>query len=232
MKITWFGHSAFRIDTARSALLIDPFLSGNPVFKGDAAAAARGATHVALTHGHDDHLGDAAAICNANGATLIAVFELAMHIGKQGVKKLEPANTGGTVAAEDFEITFVQALHSSSSGNVYLGNPCGLVVRCKSETHTIYHMGDTAIFGDMALINRIHKPDIGLVPIGDRFTMNPETAALACREFFDFKLIVPCHYGTFAGMIVPDASGFERAMGDRKHVVKILPIGGSVELPQ
>ena len=230
MKITWFGHSAFRIETGRSVLMIDPFLSGSPVFKGDAAGAARGATHVALTHGHDDHLGDAAAICKTSGATLIAVFELAMHLGNQGVAKLEPANTGGTIATDDFDITFVQAFHSSSSGSVYLGNPSGLIVRCKTEQHTLYHMGDTAIFGDMALINRIHKPDIGLVPIGDRFTMNPDTAALACREFFAFKVVVPCHYGTFAGMIVPDASGFVQAMAEQKHIVKTLDIGGSLEL--
>ena len=230
MKITWLGHSAFRIDTGRSTLMIDPFLSGSPVFKGDAAVAARGATHVALTHGHDDHLGDAAAICKANGATLLAVFELAMHLGEQGVAKLEPANTGGTVATADFDVTFVQAFHSSSSGGVYLGTPCGLIVRCKADQHTLYHMGDTAIFGDMALINRIHEPDIGLVPVGDRFTMNAETAALACREFFDFKVVVPCHFGTFAGMIAPDASGFVKAMAEKKHTVKVLDIGGSLEL--
>jgi L-ascorbate metabolism protein UlaG (beta-lactamase superfamily) len=230
MKILWLGHSAFRIETGNSVLIIDPFISGNPLFKGDAAAAARGATHVALTHGHDDHIGDAAAICKANGAVLTAVFELATHLGKQGVEKLEPANTGGTIATRDFDLTFVQAFHSSSSGGVYLGNPCGLIVRCKPEKHTIYHMGDTAIFGDMALINRIYRPDIGFVPIGDRFTMNPDTAALACREFFEFKLVVPCHYGTFAGMLVPDASAFENAMGERRHIVKTLKIGGSVEL--
>ena len=231
MKITWFGHSAFRIETGRSVLMIDPFLSGNPVFKGDAGAAARGATHVALTHGHDDHLGDAAAICKANDATLDCGYRTCHPSQEPGSQEAyEPANTGGTVSTGDFDVIFVQAFHSSSSGDVYLGNPSGLIVRCKSEKHTLYHMGDTAIFGDMALINRIHKPDIGLVPIGDRFTMDPETAALACREFFDFKVIVPCHYGTFAGLLVPDASGFEKAMGEKRKTVKILDIGGSLEL--
>src|SRR5215213_9577987 len=87
MKITWFGQSAFRIETGRSVLIIDPFLSGSPVFKGDSADAMRGATHVALTHGHDDHVGDTVAICKANGATLIAVFEICAHLGKKGVEK-------------------------------------------------------------------------------------------------------------------------------------------------
>ena len=87
MRITWFGQSAFRIETGRSVLIIDPFLSGSPVFKGNSAEATRGATHVALTHGHDDHVGDTVAICKANGATLIAVFEICAHLGKKGVEK-------------------------------------------------------------------------------------------------------------------------------------------------
>ena len=169
MKITWFGQSAFRIETGRSVLIIDPFLSGSPVFKGNSAEAMRGATHVALTHGHDDHVGDTVAISKANGATLIAVFEICAHLGKKGVEKTEPTNTGGSIYTEDFDITFVQALHSSSSQGVYLGNPSGLVIKCKQEKHTLYHMGDTAIFGDMGLIHKLHKPDIGIVPVGDRF---------------------------------------------------------------
>ncbi len=91
-------------------------------------------------------------------------------------------------------------------------------------------MGDTAIFGDMALIDRIHKPDIGIVPIGDRYTMNPETAALACREYFNFKAVFPCHYGTFPDELVPDTSGFREAMADKRSIVKDLEIGGSLKL--
>ena len=100
MKITWFGHSAFRVETGKSVLLIDPFLSDNPVFGGSLEEAARGVTHVALTHGHGDHTGDAARICADTGATLIAVFEIAMHLNGQGAKNIEPANTGGTIYTE------------------------------------------------------------------------------------------------------------------------------------
>jgi L-ascorbate metabolism protein UlaG (beta-lactamase superfamily) len=230
MKITWFGQSAFRIETGRSVLIIDPFLSASPVFKGKVEEATRGATHVALTHGHDDHVGDTVSICKATGATLIAVFEITSHLGKQGVEKTEPTNTGGSIYTGDFDITFVQAFHSSSSNGVYLGNPSGLVVKCKQEKHTLYHMGDTAIFGDMALIHKLHKPDIGLVPIGDRFTMNPETAAFACRSFFKFKTIIPCHYATFPNYLLPDPSRFLKAMGAGKKAVKALKIGESISL--
>jgi len=199
MKITWFGHSCFRIETGSSVVLIDPFLKGNPTFEKsgiDWEVPVSGVTHVALTHGHDDHLGDTSEICKTTGATLFAVFELAMHVAAQGAEKLEPMNTGGTVASDDFELTFVQALHSSSVGGVYLGNPCGIILKSK-EGPTVYHMGDTDIFGDMALINELYQPDIGIVPIGDRFTMGARSAAHACKAYFDFKTILPAHYGTF-----------------------------------
>ena len=81
MKITWFGHSAYRLETGNAVIMIDPFLSGSPVFEGTVEDAAAGATHVALTHGHDDHIGDSADICKSTGATLIAVFEICMHLG-------------------------------------------------------------------------------------------------------------------------------------------------------
>lgn len=230
MKITWFGHSAFRIETGRSVLLIDPYLSANPVFNGAVEEAARGVTHVALTHGHSDHMGDAAKICADSGATLIAVYELAVHLNSKGAEKIEPTNTGGTIYTDDFDISFVRADHSSSSDEgVYLGNPCGLVVRAKGEGKTVYHMGDTDIFGDMALIAEIYQPDIGIVPIGDRFTMNPCTAAMACRRFFNFSVILPCHYVTFP-LLLPSADGFVESMAEDGHKVKVLDVGGSIEV--
>ncbi|HEY7750331.1 MAG TPA: metal-dependent hydrolase [Aestuariivirgaceae bacterium] len=230
MKITWFGQSAFRIETGKSVLMVDPFLSGNPIFRGDPQQATVGTTHVALTHGHDDHVGDTVSICKSNSATLIAVFEIVSHLSKKGVENLEPTNTGGSIYTDDFDITFVQAFHSSSSEGVYLGNPSGLIIKSKREKHTIYHMGDTAIFGDMSLINRLHRPDIGIVPVGDRFTMNPETAAFACRSFFKFKTIIPCHYATFPGYLLPDASRFIKAMGPGKRAIKELRVGESISL--
>lgn len=220
MKITWFGHSCFRIETGNSVLLIDPFLKGNPTFENSGVSwldATQGVTHVALTHGHDDHIGDAAEICKDRDATLFAVFELAMHIQGKGARKLEPMNTGGTVRSTDFDLTFTQALHSSSSGGVYLGNPCGIVLQTR-ENKTVYHMGDTDLFSGMADINELYQPSIGIVPIGDRFTMGARTAAYACKKFFRFSTVLPCHYGTFP-MLDATADAFVAAMAGENVVV-------------
>jgi len=116
MHITWFGHSCFRIDTGKSSILIDPFLTGNPTFEDSGLTVrevAKGVTHVALTHGHEDHTGDTVAICKETTIPLIAVYELAVHMASLGVEKIDPGNTGGTQSHADFDLTFVPAWHSS-----------------------------------------------------------------------------------------------------------------------
>jgi L-ascorbate metabolism protein UlaG (beta-lactamase superfamily) len=226
MKITWFGHSTFRIETGNSVIMIDPFLKGNPSFNEaglDFAEAIKGVTHVGLTHGHDDHFADAAEICKTNGAMLFATYELALHVGSE---KMEPMNTGGTVASDDFSLTLTDALHSSSSGGTYLGNPNGIVLTTK-EGKTVYHMGDTDVFPGMELVNKLHKPDIGIVPIGDRFTMGAKSAAFACKEFFNFEAVLPCHYGTFP-ILDANADKFVEAMSGQR--VEVPKVGGSLEV--
>ena len=217
MKLTWYGHSAFRIEAGDATILIDPFLTGNPAWDGGWEKAAEGVTHVLLTHGHNDHIGDSVAILKKTGAMLVANFEVCMFLVGQGVSgdRINPGNTGGTVECGGFTTTFVQALHSSSfnadgGSNTYLGNPLGIVLHFANDK-TVYHMGDTDIFGDMALINELHQPDIGIVPIGDRFTMGGAVAALACRRFFNFKKVIPCHYGSF-GIIDQNADKFAAGM--------------------
>ena len=220
MKVTWFGHSCFRLETGGSVLLIDPFLKGNPTFEKSGVKwtdATAGVTHVALTHGHSDHIGDSVEVCKARAAPLMANYELALHLQGKGVEKIEPMNTGGTVYTAAFDLTLVNALHSSST-DVYLGNPCGIVVKPKADP-VVYHMGDTDMHAEMGLIAEFHKPEIGIVPIGDRFTMGGKAAAFACRKFFNFKAVIPCHYGTFAGMLDPDASKFQAEMTDQRVIV-------------
>jgi L-ascorbate metabolism protein UlaG (beta-lactamase superfamily) len=230
MHITWFGHSAFCIEQADAKILIDPFLSGNPSWGKGWEDAAQGVTHVALTHGHDDHLGDTLAICRATGAQLIANFEICAYLSGLGLPEIQqnPGNVGGTLPCGAFSVTFVKAEHSSSSQtgngmNIYLGNPAGLVFHIEGAP-TVLAMGDTDIFGDMALIEELHQPEIGLVPIGDRFTMGAAVAALACQRYFNFETVIPCHYGTF-GVLAADASQFAAAMAGQRTKVIVPQIG-------
>ena len=200
MKITWFGHSTFRLDFADKVVLIDPFFTGNPAFEGDRDKATDGTTHILITHGHGDHVGDAADIAKATGAKVVTNFDLCMYLAGQGVQNFDPMNTGGATDQGGFTVTLVRADHSAGlvemGVNFPLGAANGVIVKAPGEP-TVYHMGDTDIFGDMALISEIHRPDVAIVPIGDRFTMGPEVAALAVQRFFKLKAAIPCHYGSF-----------------------------------
>ncbi len=221
MKITWFGHAAFRLEFADKVVLIDPFFSGNPAFGGSVEAASAGVTHVLLTHGHGDHVGDTVAIAKASGATVVANADLASWLGTQGVEKLEMMNTGGTVHLDGFAVSMVRADHSSGmivdGASVYLGNANGLIVKAPGEP-TLWHMGDTDIFSDMALIAELHQPEIVIVPIGDRFTMGPESAALAVTRYLGGLTIIPAHYATF-GLLEPNADRFVALVGEEATVV-------------
>lgn len=214
MKVTWYGHSAFRLDFGGNAVLIDPFFTGNPGFGGDKDMAATGISHILLTHGHADHVGDTIALAKKTGATVVTNYDLCMWLAAQGVDKFDPMNTGGTTDQGGFTVTMVRADHSSGDIKdgmpIYLGNPCGIIVKAKDEP-TIYHMGDTDIFSDMALLSEIHEPDVAMVPIGDRFTMSPKTAAMAIKKFLKLRSAIPCHYGSFP-IIEPNADKFVAEM--------------------
>src|SRR5215475_1420293 len=222
MQITWYGHSAFRLDFKDKAVLIDPFFTGNPAFVSDKAAAVKGVTHIVLTHGHSDHVGDALDIAARAGVPVITNYDLCMWLAAKGLKTFDPMNTGGTTDQGGFTVTLVRADHSSGDmfdgQPIYLGNPCGAIIKSPDEP-TVYHMGDTDIFSDMALIAEIHLPTIAMVPIGDRFTMSPATAALAIKRFFKLDAVIPCHYGSFP-IIEPNADKFVAAM--KGHTTKVL----------
>ena len=236
MKITWFGHSAFRLEFGSSVVLIDPFFTGNPAFSGDPEAASAGATHVLLTHGHSDHVGDAVAISKRTGAKVVANYDLCMWLGRQGLEKMDPMNTGGTTDQGEFTVSLTIAFHSSgvleqNGMSQHLGLPNGIVVTPKVQGEpVVYHMGDTEIFSDMALIDELYHPSVAIGPIGDRFTMGPRSAAMAVKRFLpSVTTAIPCHYATF-GLLLPDASGFVAEMQGAKARVLVPEKGVAVTL--
>lgn len=223
MQLTWLGHSACHIAIAGKSVLIDPFFTGNPKFPAEFETGLEAVDVIIVTHGHADHLGDTERLAKAYDATVVAMFEICAYLGARGVGSTDPMNIGGTIDLDGLSITMVNALHSSAivegGKPITMGDPAGIVI--KSSEKTVYHAGDTEIFSDMALIQRLHQPEIGLIPIGDRFTMGPETAALACNEFLDLETIIPIHWGTF-DLLTGDPSTFESQV-ERGTVLTPVP---------
>jgi L-ascorbate metabolism protein UlaG (beta-lactamase superfamily) len=200
MRIIWLGHSGFRIELADAVLLIDPWLTGNPMFPADRRAEAlAGATHVVITHGHGDHSADAVAICREAGIPMVGIYDLTSWFAERDGIDTIGFNKGGTVDLDGAKVTMVAASHSSSvatpDGPRYAGAEVGFMI--SAEGHTIYVSGDTDIMADMAWMGEIHKPDIGILAAGGHYTMDMARAAYAARKYFDFKTVIPCHYRTF-----------------------------------
>jgi len=220
MKITWLGHSGFRIEIAGQVLLVDPWLVGNPVFPEDRRAEAiAGATHILVTHGHFDHIADAVAIARELSIPCVGVYDLmSWWEEKEGIATIG-FNKGGTVALGEVRVTMVNATHSSSvsgpQGPVYTGTESGFMIA--GEGHTIYVSGDTDVMADMEVFNDLHAPDIGILCAGGHFTMDMKRAAYAARTYFDFQLVIPCHYRTFP-ILEQDAEALRQGLPDVKVV--------------
>ena len=202
MKIIWLGHGSFRFEIGGEVLLVDPFLSGNPVFpENRRAEALSGVTAIFISHGHDDHTADALAIAEETGAKIYCIADLAGFWGKSGVDCVG-FNKGGTVKVGDVSVTMVNATHSSSistdHGPAYVGAESGFMI--EGEGHSIYFSGDTDVMADMKIFNDLHKPDIGILSAGGFYTMDMKRAAYAAKTFFDFKTVIPMHYRTFPAL--------------------------------
>jgi L-ascorbate metabolism protein UlaG (beta-lactamase superfamily) len=230
MRITWYGHSAFKLEFGNKSILFDPFITGSG-YKGGLPEVARDVTHICLTHGHSDHTGDTVQIVEQTKATVISSFEIVMWLQGQGVENIEPMNTGGSIRLDGFTVTLVQAFHSSGDlvNGVFaqLGHPNGIIIEADGEP-TVYHLGDTALFSDMKLISDLYRPKIGFVPIGDRFTMGARTAAYAVNNFFDFDTVVPCHYATF-GLLAPNADDFRKQVTKKSTKIVVPEKGAAFE---
>lgn len=230
MIVTFLGHSCVKLERDGHSLIINPFLTGNPLAA--TAAADIEADHILLTHGHGDHVGDAAAIARRTGAQIVGTPELASFLSWQGASDTVGMNIGGTYNLGYATVKMVQAFHSSGATLtdeqriVYLGVATGLIVKWGGLT--ILHAGDTGLFGDMKIIGERHPIDLAFLPIGDHFTMGPEDA-LTAAEWLGAKHVVPVHYDTFPP-IRQDAAAFVQALGDKGIRGTVLKPGEQLEL--
>jgi L-ascorbate metabolism protein UlaG (beta-lactamase superfamily) len=201
-KITYLGHSVFSLTTASgSVALIDPWLT-NPNCPKELQTVKR-LDAIFLSHAHSDHLGETVELIKKHKVPVVSIFETALWLGSKGLQEhTRPMGKGGTQKVGEFEVTMTHAFHSNSIHDgdqvVYAGEPAGLIIRMPGG-FTIYHAGDTAVFGDMKLLGELYAPDLAMLPIGDLFTMGPREAALAVK-LLGVKEVIPMHYATFPAL--------------------------------
>jgi L-ascorbate metabolism protein UlaG (beta-lactamase superfamily) len=208
MKITWLGHAGFRIETGDQVLLLDPWLTGNPMFPAARRAeAVAGVTAILVTHGHGDHAGDAPAIAKEAGVPVCGTYDLTSYLeAKRGIRTIG-FNKGGTIRLGPVAVTMVNACHSSSvagpDGPVYAGHEAGFMIAAGGRT--LYASGDTDVMADMQIFEALHRPEIGILNCGGHYTMDMARAAWAARTFFRFRTVIPAHYRTFP-LLAQDAA--------------------------
>lgn len=228
MKLKWFGHSCFEIESEGIKLLIDPFISQNP-------SSCTGVTElnpdiIAVTHGHWDHFGDTVDIALRTGCTVVCIHEISQYLKSRGIKTIGQ-NIGGKTDILGFTLIMTDALHSSSLDEAgqgfYAGRAAGFII--KAGGFSVYHAGDTGLFREMGFISKLYSPDIAILPIGGRYTMDPEDAALAV-EMLRPEIVIPMHYNTFS-TICQDPSVFaEYVKAVSNADVHIMEVGDELIL--
>ncbi len=220
-ELKFLGHACFMLREGKNAVIIDPFLSGNP--SATSTVDQIDCQHILVSHGHDDHLGDAVSIARQSGALVIATAEIARSCGEKGVSA-HAMHIGGK---RNFDFGYVRITQAFHGSGIPGGHACGFIINFYGKT--IYHTGDTGIFGDMALLGRLESIDVALLPIGDNFTMGPSDAAEAAGMIKP-RLVVPMHYNTWP-IIAQDPVPFKQEVESRFGIpVQILSPGGSLTL--
>lgn len=236
MKITFLGHSGFLLEASGSRLtcdsrlasglrlVVDPYLREYP-FTTLQPEEIR-ADFILVSHGHYDHVGDAQELARLSGGTIVANTELANYLAAPDVKT-HAMHIGGAHTFQGLKIKLTMALHGSSIGKSpaqYLGNPAGFLISL--DGLTVYHAGDTGLFGDLELIGRMNSIDIALLPIGDNFTMGPEDALEAVKMLRP-KMVIPMHYNTWP-VISQDGSAFKRLVEENTPAKVVVMQPGDI----
>lgn len=225
IKLTWYGHAAMLLEAGGARLLVDPFFTGNPA--APVSADAVQADYILISHGHGDHVGDAIAIAQRTGATVIANFEVCNWITGQGVAKTHAQHLGGGFHHPFGYLKLTLALHGSGlPDGSYGGNPCGFLLT--AEGKKVYLACDTGLFGDMRLIGE-EGLDLAVLPIGDNYTMGPDDA-LRAAKLLQARHLIPVHYNTW-GLIAQDSSAWaQRVEAETPSKVRVLKPGESFSL--
>jgi L-ascorbate metabolism protein UlaG (beta-lactamase superfamily) len=213
MDIRFLGHAAFELSDGDTRVLIDPFLTGNP--KAAVKAEELEPTHIFLTHGHADHIGDTVDIAKRTGAKVVAIVEIANELQEDGVENVSDPNIGGTVDFGNVSVRLTPAWHTSTTPKGTVNTPAGLVVKIGDTT--VYHLGDTGLFSDLELVKARDEIDVALMCIGGHYTMDRFDAVTAA-ELVGAKQIIPCHYNTFPP-IETDAEAFKSDVKGSEVVV-------------
>jgi L-ascorbate metabolism protein UlaG (beta-lactamase superfamily) len=224
MDIRFLGHAAFALEHGGTTVLVDPVLTGNP--KAAASADDVAADAILLTHGHGDHYGDTVAIAKRTGATVVAITEIAGEIGEEGVEVID-TNLGGTAEFDWGTVRLTPAWHTSTTPKGTVSTPAGLVIEFGDKR--IYHLGDTALFSDLALPKRRGHLDVALMCIGGHYTMDRFDGVVAA-DFVGADQIIPCHYGTFP-LIETDAQAFKSDVQNAGYAEVVILQPGETHTP-